>query len=122
MFYDFLYEKQLLLPFFILLSIVSIYSFDRSQLESILLVLFTVIYTIRLLFSTRIARKNERYVYIEDNRVKNIAGPGIITLYSINKYIKVDLNVIAPDLINEKYDYKLKNRINKHLKSGSLYI
>ncbi len=120
--FDYLYEKKLLLPFFVILSFISIYYFDSSKLKSLIITFSIVFYTIYLIFSTRIIPKNIRYVYIEDNHVKDIVGPGIVTVFSINKYKKIDLNVIAPDLINEKYDFKLKKRINEYLKNQSLDI
>ncbi len=81
---------------------------------------FLLVYTIVLIFSSRYLSNNERYIFIDDDRVKDMIGPGLVTNLSIYKYHKIDINLIAPDLINEKYDYKIKNRINEQIRNGTL--
>lgn len=116
-YFDFLYETKLLLPLLIIVSIIMIYSFDYSNAKSILFTAFVVIYTLILIIRTKYIPKNVRYVNIENNRVKKMFGPGIVTFISFKNYKKIELDNIAPDLINDKYDYKIKSRINEYLKN-----
>ena len=121
LFYEWLYKKKLLLPFFILLSIIVIINFDETKTKSIVVTFLVFLYTIYLLLCTRYVRKNERYIEIKNKRVKNILGPGMIILPSITKYKKVNIEKIAPDLMNSKYDYLLTKRINEYLKHEKFY-
>jgi hypothetical protein len=102
-FYEYLYEKKILLPLFIILSCVSIYYFDPSEAKSIVLTIFSILFTTMLILRTKYIPKNIRYIYIENNRVKNMFGPGLVTFPSFTKYKKIELDYIASDLINEKY-------------------
>lgn len=65
-------------------------------------------YMILLIFSSRYLANNELYIFIDGDRVKDMTGPGLVTNLSIYKYHKIDINLIAPDLVNEKYDYKYR--------------
>lgn len=118
--FNLLKEKKLLLPFNIILLILAIYTFDNSSIESIGLVSFVFIYTIMLVFSSRYLSKSERYILVENNRVKDMIGPGLVMNLSIYKYHKIDIKSVAPDLINNKFDFKIKNRINEQIRDRLL--
>ncbi len=120
--FDVINEKKLLIPFYVVMVIFVIYNFDSSSFESIAFVVFVVVYTIMLIFSTRYISKNERYILVENNRIQDILGPGLFTKLSIHKYKRVNINSIAPDLLNSKYDHELKNRINELLKNQTLNL
>ena len=103
------------MPLVIVLSICSIIYLNTSSARSLVFAIVINIYVIYLLISTRYASKSERYVLAENKRVKKVLGPGIITDPSIWKCKKVQINLFAPDLVNEKYDFKLKERLNDRL-------
>ena len=49
-------------------------------------------------------------------------GPRLVPNLAIYWYNKINLNSIDLDLINEKYDYQIKHRINENIRNGTFNI
>jgi hypothetical protein len=74
------------------------------------------------IFYSRYISKSERYIFGEDNCVKDMIGPRLVTNLAIYWYNKINLNSVDPDLINEKYDYQIKHRINENIRNETFNI